>query len=202
MPRTRSLSDDVVLERAMSVFWQHGYAGTSLRDLTQATGLSTAALYHRFADKDGLFVAVLRRYADEGLVDRLARLSAMDAPLDAIQTFLDEIVALSLADPDHRGCLLVNTALDGAPMSDAARNMVRARLAEVESFFAAQLRRAVASRVLAPTTDIPATATALLGTVFAIRVFVRIDPSPGRLGALVEHAMASLRATQPGNRRQ
>lgn len=192
MPRTRTLSDDIVLERAIGVFWQNGYAGTSLRDLTQATGLSSAALYHRFTDKDGMFVQALRRYADDGLVERLTRLSAAADPLGAIRDFLNELIAMSLADPQHRGCLLVNTALDGATMSSAARDLVRARLGEVEAFFAQRLEGVVAAGALDPTTDIAATATALLGTVFAIRVMARLDPNPRRLRALSEHAIASL----------
>lgn len=192
MPRTRMLSDETVLERAIGVFWQNGYAGTSLRDLTQATGLSSAALYHRFTDKDGLFVEALRRYADEGLVERLVRLAAARDPLRAIGDFLDELIAMSLADPDHRGCLLVNTALDGAAMSDEARALVRTRLGEVERFFAEGLKQAVADGALDPETDIAATATALLGTVFAIRVMARLDPNPKRLRALADHAIASL----------
>lgn len=192
MPRTRTLPDETVLERAIGVFWQNGYAGTSLRDLTQATGLSSAALYHRFTDKDGLFVEALRRYADEGLVERLARLSAAADPLCAIGVFLDELIAMSLADPQHRGCLLVNTALDGASMSDEARALVRTRLGEVEHFFAGRLKQAVADSALDANTDVAATATALLGTVFAIRVMARLDPNPTRLRTLADHAIASL----------
>ncbi len=56
MPRIHTLPDDVILARAMVFFWQNGYAGTSLRDLTLAAGLRSAELYHRFSDKDGLFV--------------------------------------------------------------------------------------------------------------------------------------------------
>ena len=67
MPRTYTLPDDVILARAMFFFWQNGYAGTSLRDLTQATGLSSAALYHRFSDKDGLFVEELLTMRTRGL---------------------------------------------------------------------------------------------------------------------------------------
>lgn len=192
MPRTRMLPDDTVLDRAIGVFWQNGYAGTSLRDLTRATGLSSAALYHRFTDKDGLFVEALRRYADEGLVERLARLSAVQDPLGAISDFLGELIAMSRTDPDHRGCLLVNTALDGAAMSDAARALVHTRLGEVERFFAGRLKRAIADGRLDPGTDVAATATALLGTVFAIRVMARLDPSPKRLQALADHAIASM----------
>ncbi|MDE2255754.1 MAG: TetR/AcrR family transcriptional regulator [Betaproteobacteria bacterium] len=192
MPRTRTLSDDTVLERAIGVFQNSGYAGTSLRDLTHATGLSTAALYHRFTDKDGLFVEALRRYARDGLAERFTRLSAADDPLGAIRDFLSELIALSLADPQHRGCLLINTALDGAKMSNAARDLVRTRLGEVEAFFAQRLERAVATGMLEQETDIAAQATALLGVVFAIRVLARLNPDPKRLLALAEHAMASL----------
>ena len=192
MSRTRTLSDDTVLERAMAVFWQNGYAGTSVRDLTQATGLSTSALYNRFTDKDGLFVEALRRYANDGLLERLARLSAVSDPLGAIRDFLDELIAMSLADPHHRGCLLVNTALDGAAMSGVARELVRTRLGEVERFFGERLERAAADGALDPKADVAANATALLGTVFAIRVMARLDPNPKRLRALADHAIASL----------
>jgi TetR/AcrR family transcriptional regulator, transcriptional repressor for nem operon len=192
MPRTRTLSDEVVLERAIAVFWRQGYAGASLRDLTQATGLSAAALYHRFADKDGLFVAALTRYADEGLNARLARLAAFDDPLKAVRALFDELVALSLADPERRGCLLVNTALDGAPMSQAARAVVRERLDGIEAFFAAQLRRAAANGRLPGQVEIANAASALLGAVLGLRVLARLDPDPRRMRALVEHAMAGL----------
>ncbi|OYV38915.1 MAG: hypothetical protein B7Z81_03955, partial [Acidocella sp. 20-61-6] len=53
--RPRLLADNLILDRAISVFWQRGYSAASLRDLTSATGLSAAALYHRYKDKDGLF---------------------------------------------------------------------------------------------------------------------------------------------------
>ena len=140
-----------------------------------------------------MFVAALRRYADDGLVERLARLSALTDALGAIGDFLNELIALSLADPHHRGCLLVNTALDGATLSAEARGLVRTRLGEVETFFAERLQSAIAGGALDPETDVEASATALLGTVFAIRVMARLDPDPKRLRALAGHAIASLR---------
>ncbi|OYV26563.1 MAG: hypothetical protein B7X08_01515 [Acidocella sp. 20-63-7] len=83
----RALSDDTVLQRAISMFWQNGCVGTSPRDLTRATEPSTASLYDCFTDKDGMFVQALYRYADDGLVERLARLSAAADPLGAIRGF-------------------------------------------------------------------------------------------------------------------
>jgi len=198
MSRARSLSDDVVLERAAAVFWRHGYAGASLRDLTRATGLSAAALYHRYADKNGLFVETLRRYADRGLSERIARHTAAPSPIEAIRGFFSELVAISAADPDRRGCLLVNTALDGAATSEAARALVRDRLGEIEAFFAAQLRRAVAAGAIDPTIEVETAAAGLLGATLGIRVMARLDPDPARLNRLAERGLASL---QPPDRR-
>ena len=53
----------------MFFLWQNGYAGTSLRDLTQAAGLNSAVLYHRFSDK--IVRRGVCRYADEGLMEHL-----------------------------------------------------------------------------------------------------------------------------------
>ena len=192
MSRSRTIDDEIVLDRAMAVFWQRGYAATSMRDLSEATGLGAAALYHRYHDKDGLFVEALRRYADEGLVERLARLSALQEPRAAISGFFDELIDMSVNDRDRRGCLLVNTVLDGATMSQAARDLVRKRLGDVEAFFRAQLQRAREAGRIGLEIDPGHAAEALLGTVLAIRVMARLDPDHGRLRRLAYTALASL----------
>lgn len=183
----------------MSVFWRQGFAGTSLRDLTKATGLSIAALLNRFKDKDGLFLAVLQQYSEKGLTDRLARLSSMDNPLVAIRTFFDELVALTIADRDQRGCLLVNTVLDGAATSASCRQLVQSRFAEVEKFFANRLRLAKTANALPPDLNIKLTATSLLGAVFAIRVMARLNPDTKRLKAISSNALAPLCAPPKRN---
>jgi TetR/AcrR family transcriptional repressor of nem operon len=192
MARTRSISDDALLDKALPVFWERGYAATSLRDLTQVTGLSSAALYHRFEDKDGIFVEVLRRYADQGLSPLLARLQACDNPLTSVRGFFDALLAMTNADPAHRGCLLVNTALDGAPIPERARALVRERLNHVEAFFLMQLRRAQKSGQLDRGFDAAAYATVLLGTVLALRVLGRLDPDHTRLRRMVRQVLAPL----------
>ena len=93
MPRPRTLNDDEILDRARDVFWRQGYAGTSLRDLTEATKLSAAALYNRFGDKAGLFREVLRRYADTGLSDTfLPHLASLPDPREGIAGFFAKLI--------------------------------------------------------------------------------------------------------------
>jgi len=66
MGRTRSFDEDVALERAMRLFWQQGYEGTSLEDLTSTLGIAKPSLYAAFGNKRSLFTKAMDRYTREG----------------------------------------------------------------------------------------------------------------------------------------
>jgi len=60
--RPLSFDRDAALQRAMEVFWAHGYEASSLQDLTQAMGINPPSLYAAFGDKEKLFMEVVDRY--------------------------------------------------------------------------------------------------------------------------------------------
>ena len=64
MGRPKGFSREEVLEKAMPVFWKHGFADTSLQDLERATCVNKSGLYTEFRDKEDLFVACLRHYLE------------------------------------------------------------------------------------------------------------------------------------------
>lgn len=55
----RRLSKEDILEKTAPLFASEGYAATSMRDLAKACGITPAALYHHFADKEQLYLEVL-----------------------------------------------------------------------------------------------------------------------------------------------
>jgi len=62
--RPRGFCVEETLDRAMTVFWRHGYEGASMSDLTSAMGINSPSLYACFGSKEGLFRAVLERYEE------------------------------------------------------------------------------------------------------------------------------------------
>ena len=62
MVRPREFVEAEVVSAAMHVFWQHGYQGTSIQDVVDATGVLPGSLYGAFGDKRQLFVAALDAY--------------------------------------------------------------------------------------------------------------------------------------------
>lgn len=191
MPRPRHFSEPEALDAAIERFWQHGYTATSVRDLGQAMGLGAASLYNCFGDKQALFARALDRYLDGTMRERIARLEASLPPRAAITGFLDEIVAASLADPQRRGCLMVNTALEVAPHDKAVGATIAARLAELEGFF----RRCVAAGQADGSIgmgDADDLARLLLATVMGLRVLARARPEAALLHGAARQALAAL----------
>ena len=64
MGRPRSFRDQAVADQILQCFWRLGYHGTSIDDLTAATGLNRASLYNAFGDKEAMFAIALSRYAE------------------------------------------------------------------------------------------------------------------------------------------
>jgi AcrR family transcriptional regulator len=64
MARPRNFNREGVLEKAVPVFWKHGFADASLQELEKATGVNKSGLYAEFAGKEDLFLQSLRFYLD------------------------------------------------------------------------------------------------------------------------------------------
>ena len=60
--RPRKFDEETAVEAAMLVFWEKGYEGASLRDLTEAMGIDRKSMYLTLGDKEALFKKVLDRY--------------------------------------------------------------------------------------------------------------------------------------------
>ena len=111
MARPRSFDTDAAIEKAMHVFWTHGYEGASLPDLLEGMGLTRGSLYKAFTDKKTLFLKVLDHYETQAVQ---AGVTLLTDP--GIQNGADRIAAMftssyqAVTDGDRRGCLLCTAA--------------------------------------------------------------------------------------------
>ena len=67
-----------ILDAAEELFMQHGFEGTSMRQLTAKARANLAAVNYHFGSKDGLFEAVFRRTLDPMNAARIAEQERMD----------------------------------------------------------------------------------------------------------------------------
>ena len=116
MPRERSFSIREITLRAMNYFWKHGYHGSSVSDLVNATQVSRHGFYSAFEGKHDLFLACLELYQDEVVTPAFASVENAAAGLEEIANYFESQIARAeshgLPGP---GCLVVNTFTEVAP---------------------------------------------------------------------------------------
>ncbi len=118
--RPRGFDPEQALDRAMHVFWDKGYDGASLHDLTTAMGIQPASLYKAFGNKQTLFEQALARYLAGPVAFIQAALSEPTAYAVAERTLRDS--AEFLANPQTRcGCMTIQAALVGGKESQPVR---------------------------------------------------------------------------------
>src|ERR1044072_8921310 len=168
--RPRAYDHDTALARAAATFWKAGYAGTSLDDLSEATGMNRPSLYAAFGDKRDLYLKTLDHYRDESRALARAAL-ADDPPLRVfLKRFYDKALDLYL-EGGPRGCYTVGTAATVAAVDDEVRKFLAGRVRNANDFLRKQIERGQERREVARDADpavLPYLATATLHTL-AIR---------------------------------
>jgi TetR/AcrR family transcriptional regulator, transcriptional repressor for nem operon len=193
--RPRTFDDDTVLDAAVACFWRRGLDATSVRELADEMGLSGPSLYNAFGDKRTLFIRALDRYAATTLRERIRRLEAMPSARSALHAFFREIIDRSVSDPERRGCLLINTALDAAPHDVEIASAVTAYFEEIETFLRGRVAAARKAGEIAPAIQPRDMGRMLLAILVAIRVLARTGASRAQLQGMVRPALALLDGT-------
>jgi TetR/AcrR family transcriptional repressor of nem operon len=189
MARLKAFDEQRAIDAAVDCFWARGYEATSVRDLADSMGIGGASLYNAYGDKRALFTRSLERYASRSMRERIARLEARHRPKEAIRAFLAEIIDRSLKDPDRRGCLLVNSALDVAPHDARTGRVVAGYLDEIRAFFRRNLDAAHKAGQVPRRLDPEEVSGHLLGVVLGIRVLARTGAKRKALEAVARPAL-------------
>jgi AcrR family transcriptional regulator len=109
-PRTALPGEAGILDAAIAVMAQHGYHGTSVRDIAERAGVSPAALYHHFASKQAVLVTIMERGIEALLARTRAALDAAgERPADRLRALVEVQVLFHLED--QRGTLLGTSEL-------------------------------------------------------------------------------------------
>jgi AcrR family transcriptional regulator len=139
--RPRAFDPDQALDRAVHVFWNKGYEGASLADLTRAMGINRPSLYAVFGNKEELFRKALDRYA-EGPAAYIRQ--ALDAPTAraAVEQLLDRAIERATDPKNPAGCLMVQGALACSDAAGSIRQELSTRRAATEAALRHRLQRA------------------------------------------------------------
>ena len=179
--RPRQFDYDEALAAALQTFWHRGFTGTSVEHLTTAMRLNRPSLYAAFGNKDAAYAAAIDHYVatiGREYVMALHRAAPLRASLTAFFTAVIDVVT---GRQGPTGCAIVCTLPAEAGSSPAARRQLARVLADIDAAVIARLRTARAAGELPASTNLPALAQLVAGTMINISIRARSGVSRGEL---------------------
>lgn len=192
MPLQKQFDTDEALEKAMLIFWEHGYEATSMEDLVQGMGINRGSLYGTFGGKRSLFLSALHRYDLENRHKALSHLEQMHTPLEAIRSLFQ-----SFADPaahglPAKGCFITNCALELAPHDGEVSAIVANAQKQMEEFFVRMIEKGQQQGTINAKIESKSVAEGLLAQLLGLVVLSRSRPEKALLKTIVEDALRRL----------
>lgn len=123
--RPRQFDPDDALDKAMGVFWKHGYEGATLEELTTAMGINRPSLYAAFGSKEELFRKAVERYVN-GPASYIAEALTRPTAREVVEAIFAGTLRMNCDKKNPGGCMVVQAALSCGEGSDAIRQELAA----------------------------------------------------------------------------
>lgn len=194
MGRKKNYDRDTLIDQAMDIFRDHGFAGTSTQMLVEGLGVNRFSLYSEFDNKQKLFDVALKRYNDEVVNQNFGPLEAPDASLEEIQS-LFEFFACAINSPSAgRGCLLCNTAVEFGAEDPSGEEFVKRYFERISKAFLKALGNAKDKGLISEEISTRKEADFFTATVLGLFVMIRANAQPSIVKNAAKMAIGHLKS--------
>lgn len=191
MARNKEFDQNKVLHNALDVFWQKGYANTSIQDLVDKIGLGRGSIYNAFDSKHGLFLEVLDDYLAKRGATLVKKLKV--SPIKgSFQKYFHEAIDEMVNDPDNKGCFIVNTMTEMSAIDEVVKAKLLKSEEDLIAAYAEALQYGVDRGELTLKEDPIMTARFLSATMKGLRVISKVDQTRDNLEAIAAMALVVL----------
>ena len=190
--RPPAFDRETVLAAARDVFWEHGYDGSSIADLTASMGITPQSLYAAFQSKADLYREALDQYRR---MPRPYPGNPLREQIDTFSAFERFLInsAMIFTAPDHpKGCMISTAVLNCALENEDIAHHVSSLRQQTLDAFTARIESGIADGELRPDTNARSLARFLGAIVQGMSVQARDGATSEELMEMVTHAMNEL----------
>jgi AcrR family transcriptional regulator len=190
--RPRAYDPATALRQAMRTFWKRGYAGTSLDDISAATGMNRPSLNAAFGDKRALYLKALRNYWDDkftAMGEALGSGTLEEALLKAYNAALSVYFS---RDDGPLGCFVLGTALTEALDDSEVRSIIDTGFRKLDAGFEARFRLARESGELKSPADTGVLAVLACATMQTLAIRARAGMPEDELRHIAQQAVRTI----------
>jgi AcrR family transcriptional regulator len=138
--RPREFIPDEALDRAVEMFWEHGYERVDVDRIARAVGVTKPALYRAIGDKPTLLLKAVDRYAQTYVAPRMAAFQAETDIHKAVREFC-EVTVNAVWEEDRVGCMMAAAAQGQSERVDEIRSYVAKGLTACADEFAKRFEK-------------------------------------------------------------
>jgi TetR/AcrR family transcriptional regulator, transcriptional repressor for nem operon len=203
-PRKGEVTRRLILERAAPVFNKRGYAGTSMSEIVEATGLEKGGIYNHFASKDEL---ALESFAYSISLMTEAFVAAQDGKvgLDRLLSVIEAFGEWADSPLIAGGCPIMNTAIESDDTHPALAARARDAMDSWHRLIGSIVKEAKARREIDPDVDPYQLATLVTSTLEGSLMLSKLfhDPSHEQraVASLTDHVAGLRRKPRQGKGR-
>jgi len=171
--RPRAYDPDAALLQARDAFWRHGYSGTSLDEISAATGMNRPSLSAAFGDKRAIYLAAIRAYwvSKFAMMDQALNIPTLE---EALLRVYDASLSLYFSEVDGaRGCFIVGTAITEAVEDSEIRAVIEDGFRTLDAKFLDRLRVARDQGEIDAKADVDALALLATATIHTLAIRAR-----------------------------
>lgn len=140
--RPLSFDREQVLDAAVQVFWEKGYEGASIDDLTKAMSINPPSLYGKFGNKHQLFMEAIDRYVQTITSTQIVPLMEAGDIRQAISGYLAEVIRCVASSDWPAGCMIVSVATEVSERDKIVCSKVSGLLEDAEELIANRISEA------------------------------------------------------------
>lgn len=196
MPRMAKYDREIALGRAVTLFWQRGYTGASMKQIERALDMRPGSLYAAFGSKDGLFSEALDLYLRNMLAEMEDHLGRYPSVTDGLKSYL-RLLASNYADgrePPAKACMLVKTLLELNDAQTPLQAKINDIFALIEARLAAVLEDACRRGETREDLDCRRMARLIQAQIMGLRSFAQREVPPQQIAMLAEDMVSFLDA--------
>ena len=130
-----------IIAEAAPIFNQKGFAGASMQDVMEATGLEKGGLYRHFGSKEELAVEVFRHSLAKSVKMRTEKIDPAHTAVEHLRALVARFVSTPSTVPG--GCPLMNTAIDTDDGNPVLRELARQGIADWQKRLAVVVREGI-----------------------------------------------------------
>jgi len=185
---------DDVIHKAMLLFWEKGFNGTSTRDLQQAIDMRPGSIYAAFGSKEQLYSEALECYSREMAVILEQRVAEEGSPLAGLESFFRNVVIDRRDSNPSEICMLVKTLSEVRNDQPELMLLCRELLKRTENRFADILQQAIKKGEIAGHSDPRILAKHLQVQMIGLRIYMKTSLNTEAVSELIKSVFNSIKA--------